>query len=139
MIGCEIRSYGRVGLGYLTGIVGLIGFYLGYLPYVYLQESIDGFIADYTFLRATNIPELLASAPHGPEAGRVVLYTLALLGLFVLIVVQGAKRLGATPKEYLTLSTGRPGLTQSRLGVRVYPCSPVRGKRKTLPDQLEMS
>jgi len=32
MIGCEIRSYGRVGLGYLTGIVGFIGFYLGYSP-----------------------------------------------------------------------------------------------------------
>ena len=104
MIGCEIRSYGRVGLGYLTGIVGLIGFYLGYLPYVYFQESIDGFIASYTFLRATNIPELLTSAPIGQKLVGVV-YTLALLGIFALVVVQGARRLGATPKDYLALST----------------------------------
>lgn len=104
MIGCEIRSYGRVGLGYLTGIVGLIGFYFGYLPYVYFQEAIDGFIAHHTFLRATNVPELLTSNPLGQKVVGV-LYTAALVGLFVLVVVQGAKRIGATPKEYLTVNT----------------------------------
>jgi len=104
MIGCEIRSYGRVGLGYLTGIVGLIGFYFGYLPYVYFQEAIDGFIANHTFLRATSIPELLTSDPVGQKVVGV-LYTASLIGLFTLVVVQGAKRIGATPKEYLTVNT----------------------------------
>jgi hypothetical protein len=104
MIGCEIRSYGRIGLGYTTGIVGLIGFYFGYLPYVFFQEAIDGFIARHTFVQATNIPELLTSDPVGQKLIGV-LYTAALIGLFVLVVVKGAKKIGATKREYLTLST----------------------------------
>ena len=104
MIGCEIRSYGRVGLGYLTGIVGLIGFYFGYLPYVYFQDAIDGFIANHTFVQATSIPELLTPDPLGQKTVGV-LYTALLVGLFVLVVVQGAKRIGATPREYLTMNT----------------------------------
>ncbi|HID76541.1 MAG TPA: hypothetical protein EYP56_11145 [Planctomycetaceae bacterium] len=104
MIGCEIRTYGRVGLGYLTGIVGLIGFYFGYLPYVYFQGAIDGFIANHTFLRATNIPELLTSDPVGQKVVGVA-YTVLLASLFVLVVVQGAKRIGASPVEYLTVNT----------------------------------
>ena len=129
MIGCEIRSYGRVGLGYLTGIVGLIGFYLGYLPYVYFQESIDGFIAGHTFLRATNIPELLTSTPIGQKLVGVV-YTLVLLGVFVLVVVQGAKRISATPKEYLALSTD--DLALRSLGQHEKPLA-VAGKQQVQP------
>ena len=104
MIGCEIRSYGRVGLGYLTGIVGLIGFYFGYLPYVYFHEAIDRFVAGHTFLQTTNIPELLTASPTGQKMIGI-LYTVSLIGLFLLVIVYGAKRIGATPKEYLTLNT----------------------------------
>ncbi len=104
MIGCEIRSYGRVGLGYLTGIVGFIGFYLGYLPYVYFQEEIDAFIARHTFIRATNIPELVAGNPAGQKIAGV-LYTLVLIALFCIIVVCGAKRIRVSYKEYLTKNT----------------------------------
>jgi hypothetical protein len=104
MIGCEIRSYGRVGLGYLTGIVGLIGFYFGYLPYVYCQESIDGFIASHTLIQATNLPELLSAQP-GIQKLVGVAYTVGLIGLFVAVVRFGARRIGATPGEYLTVNT----------------------------------
>ena len=104
MIGCEIRSYGRVGLGYLTGIVGLIGFYLGYLPYVYFHEAVDGFIAGHTFLRATNIPELITADPTGQKTIGVF-YTLSLIGLFGVVVVSGARRLGVSTTEYLTKNT----------------------------------
>ncbi len=33
MIGCEVRTYARLGLGYSTALVALPGFYIGYLPY----------------------------------------------------------------------------------------------------------
>jgi len=85
MIGCEIRSYGRVGLGYMTGIVGLIGFYFGYLPYVYFHEAIDGFIAQHTFLCVTNVPELLSSNPVGQKIVGL-LYLVGLVTLLVLVV-----------------------------------------------------
>ena len=119
MIGCEIRSYGRVGLGYLTGIVGLIGFYLGYLPYVYFHKAIDGFITNHTFLRATNIPELLTSDPIGQKVVGV-LYTASLVGLFILVVIQGAKRIGATPKEYLTVNTDDLALRSIQQSMNVF-------------------
>jgi len=41
MIGCEVRTYARLGLGYSTALSALPGFYLGYLPYTLYQESID--------------------------------------------------------------------------------------------------
>ncbi len=126
MIGCEIRSYGRVGLGYLTGIVGLIGFYFGYLPYVYFHEAIDGFIANHTFLRATSIPELVTSDPMGQKIVGV-LYTASLVGLLVLVVVYGARRIGATPKEYLTVNTDDLALRSMERSLNI----------PTLPDALE--
>jgi hypothetical protein len=104
MIGCEIRSYGRVGLGYLTGIVGLIGFYFGYLPYVYFAGPIDSFIARHTFLRATSVPELLASSPIGQKAVGLA-YLAVLVVLFVAVVRYGAKKLGTNARSYLTRNT----------------------------------
>ena len=104
MIGCEIRSYGRVGLGYLTGIVGLIGFYFGYLPYVFFHNAIDGFIARHTFLRTTNIPELIARDPTGQKIVGM-LYLLGLVVVFVAIVRFGSKRLGTDARSYLTCGT----------------------------------
>ncbi|MCG7938704.1 MAG: YeeE/YedE family protein [Candidatus Thiodiazotropha lotti] len=41
MIGCEVRTYARLGLGYSTALAALPGFYLGYLPYTLYQETID--------------------------------------------------------------------------------------------------
>jgi hypothetical protein len=104
MIGCEIRSYARVGLGYLTGIVGFVGFYLGYLPYIYFQGPIDTFIARHTLVRATNIPELITS---NPDMQKIigVLYTLTIILLFVIVIVSGAKRIGVTVKDYMVKNT----------------------------------
>jgi len=112
MIGCEIRSYGRVGLGYLTGIVGLIGFYFGYLPYVYFAEEIDGFIASHTFTKITNIPQLVTTDPTGQKVVGVV-YLLGLLTAFALVVWYGSRQLGTNAKGYLTKDTDELVFAQS--------------------------
>lgn len=39
MIGCEIRTYARLGMAYLTGLASLPGFMLGYLPYTCIRKS----------------------------------------------------------------------------------------------------
>ena len=70
--------------------MGLIGFYLGYLPYVHFQQAIDGFIARNTFIRATNIPELITADPTGQKVVGV-LYTAMLAGLLVLVRGQGGE------------------------------------------------
>jgi len=104
MIGCEIRSYVRVGLGYLTGIVGMIGFYFGYVPYVLFQQKIDAFIARHTFVRATNIPQLFATTPTGQKVVGAI-YTLVLLALFGIVIYFGSRKIGATPREYILKNT----------------------------------
>jgi len=105
MIGCEIRSYGRVGLGYLTGMVGMIGFYFGYLPYVFFQKQIDGFIASHTFIRSTNWPELLGGGSPTLQHAVGIAYTLLLITLLGLVVWYGSKRVGCKPLEYVTCNT----------------------------------
>jgi hypothetical protein len=39
LIGCEIRSYMRIGLGYLNTWVGFMGFAVGYLPYTLFEPA----------------------------------------------------------------------------------------------------
>ena len=39
LIGCEIRSYMRIGLGYLNTWVGFMGFAVGYLPYTLFEKA----------------------------------------------------------------------------------------------------
>lgn len=39
LIGCEIRSYMRIGLGYLNTWVGFMGFAVGYLPYTLYEKA----------------------------------------------------------------------------------------------------
>ena len=40
MIGCEVRTDARLGLGYATALAALSGFYIGYLPYTLFIEQI---------------------------------------------------------------------------------------------------
>jgi hypothetical protein len=105
MIGCEIRSYGRIGLGYMTGMVGLIGFYLGYLPYVYFHKAIDGFISRHTYIHATSWPELIGGNNLAIQQAVGIAYTVFLFVLMALIVYFGSRKIGATPGEYIVYDT----------------------------------
>ncbi len=44
LIGCEIRSYMRVGLGYINTLVGFIGFAVGYLPFTLFYKQHEAFM-----------------------------------------------------------------------------------------------
>jgi hypothetical protein len=56
-----------------------------------------------------------------------VLYTASLVGLLVLVVVYGARRIGATPKEYLTVNTDDLALRSIERSLNI----------PTLPDAVE--
>lgn len=60
--------------------------------------------ASHTFVRATNIPELLSGDPSVQKIIAVI-YLLALIGLFALVVKKGARMVNASKKEYLTVPT----------------------------------
>ena len=44
LIGCEIRSYMRIGMGYLNTLVGFMGFAIGYLPYTLFYDAHKSFL-----------------------------------------------------------------------------------------------
>ncbi|MEW5963788.1 MAG: YeeE/YedE thiosulfate transporter family protein, partial [Pseudomonadota bacterium] len=44
LVGCEIRSYMRVGMGYLNTWVGFMGFAVGYLPFTLYYQGHEGFL-----------------------------------------------------------------------------------------------
>ena len=117
MIGCEIRSYGRIGLGYLTGMVGLIGFYIGYVPYVRFHTAIDGFIARHVFLRATNWPQLIGGDNLAAQYAVGVAYTALLFVLLAAVVRHGARGLGATAAEYVFADTDSLCMRAERAGL----------------------
>ena len=104
MLGCEIRTYARLGMGYLTGLAALPGFFLGYLPYTLYKEELDGFFFGHGFLRARNILELLPDLPF-VQYGFALCYTAGLVWLLVWSIQKGSRITHVTPKEYVTQST----------------------------------
>lgn len=46
LIGCEIRSYMRLGMGYLNTLVGFMGFAVGYLPFTIFYKEHKAFLAN---------------------------------------------------------------------------------------------
>jgi len=60
MIGCEVRTYARLGLGYATALAALPGFYIGYLPYTFFKEDIDAVVFGEALTDFITIPEYLA-------------------------------------------------------------------------------
>ena len=110
LIGCEIRSYMRLGMLYLNTLIWFIGFAVGYLPFTLFYKEhvafLNGSIVPY--LKANEIftvPELVTSN----QAGQVVvavLWTLMLIGIFAWTIKTGRKYMGMKKKwNFLTQNT----------------------------------
>ncbi len=104
MIGCEIRTYARTGMGYLTGLAALPGFFIGYLPYTLYKEKFDTIFFNIGFIREKNILELLPDSLY-IQYGFAFLYTATLTALLVWAIKKGSQIIKITPKEYITEST----------------------------------
>jgi len=83
MIGCEVRTYARLGLGYSTALASLPGFYLGYLPYTFFRDRIDVALFDQGLTDFITIPQWVAGTLGGSEAGWSIVYSLGLIGLLI--------------------------------------------------------
>jgi uncharacterized membrane protein YedE/YeeE len=104
MIGCEIRTYARAGMGYLTGVAALPGFFAGYLPYTLYKEKFDNIFFNIGFIREKNILELLPNATY-IHYGFAFLYTTMLIALLVWAIKKGSEITKVTPTEYIIEST----------------------------------
>lgn len=120
MIGCEVRTYARLGLGYATALVALPGFYIGYLPYTLFKEQIDAVAFGDGLTDFITIPEWAAYNLGGTEAMWAVLYSLFLIGLLVMSFQAARSFLGLKLKQILYHNTDeivyRPVSDQPRAG-----------------------
>ncbi|OGW28198.1 MAG: hypothetical protein A2X59_10935 [Nitrospirae bacterium GWC2_42_7] len=104
MLGCEIRTYSRLGMSYLTGLAALPGFLLGYLPYSLYKDRIDDIFFSRGFMKEKNMLELLPDNEF-VQYGFAMLYTAMLVWLLVWTIKKGSQIAKVSKKEYVTKST----------------------------------
>ncbi len=101
MIGCEIRTYMRLGLGYMTAVAAFPGFLLGYLPYTLNVDYWEDMAHETTISRIKHVPDLFG---HDPDIQALVglAYGLLVAGLLLWSVKRGMRQTGFSFRELMT-------------------------------------
>lgn len=128
MLGCEIRNYARLGLGYSTALAALPGFLVGYLPYVGFKETLDAWTFGHPLLGFTSLP-LLVSGKWG-QIGISFLYTLLLIVLLAVSMRIGVKGLGLSCSEVNSMAVDRLMLKKMLRGHSVLEWEEERSNQR---------
>jgi len=105
LIGCEIRSYMRIGMGYLNTLVGFMGFAIGYLPFTLNYEAHKAFLEATLMVETYKLYELIFPNSVAAQKAVLALWWLVLLfGLFWMIKA-GARNTGAEKSSLLHKNT----------------------------------
>jgi len=116
LIGCEIRSYMRIGMGYLNTLVGFMGFAIGYLPYTLFYKAHKHFL-ESTVLFGTDSSgapgffsdkrELYSLMTDDPTMQKVIMVVWMFMLIFFLryLLKKGAGNIGLKPAQLLHLNT----------------------------------
>lgn len=101
LIGCEIRSYMRLGLGYTNTLVGFIGFAIGYLPYTLFPEAHKAFLESSVIIKSDTFTWGQVFFPNNPslQIAFYVVWILALVGALALAIRTGARYLSVKPAQ----------------------------------------
>ena len=101
MIGCEIRTYMRLGLGYMTAVAAFPGFLLGYLPYTLNVDFWEDLARNTTITRIKHVPDIFS---HDPTIQAIVglLYGLLVALLLVWSIRRGMRLTGFSFRELMT-------------------------------------
>ena len=105
MIGCEVRTYARLGLGYATALMALPGFFIGYMPYTLFKEQIDAVMFGQGLTEYITIPEWGAYTLGGTEVQWAIGYSLFLIGILVFSFEYGRRFLGVSLRDDLRKNT----------------------------------
>jgi hypothetical protein len=105
MIGCEVRTYARLGLGYATALAALPGFYVGYLPYTLFKEQVDEAMFGEPLTHFITIPEYLAFTLGGNEVAWAWGYSGLLIALLLYAFGVGWRFLGGSFGRLLRSNT----------------------------------
>ncbi|WPL18230.1 putative inner membrane protein [Thiorhodovibrio winogradskyi] len=101
MIGCEIRTYMRLGLGYATAVAAFPGFLIGYLPYTLFQEWWQALASQSVITEIRFVPELFGTDPT-IQFIVALLYGALLISLVVWSVRRGMRLTGTAFKDLAT-------------------------------------
>ena len=116
LIGCEIRSYMRIGMGYLNTLVGFVGFAFGYLPYTLFAH------AHHDFLNSTVIfgthddgsagwisdkREIYSLITDNESGQRIIMFVWMLILIFFLryLLKKGSQNIGLKPVNLIHMNT----------------------------------
>jgi uncharacterized membrane protein YedE/YeeE len=101
MIGCEIRTYMRLGLGYMTAVAAFPGFLLGYLPYTLNVDFWEDLARDTTISKIKHVPDLFG---HEPMIQALVglAYGVLVAGLLVWSIKRGMRLTGFSFRDLMT-------------------------------------
>ncbi len=125
MIGCEVRTYARLGLGYSTALVALPGFFIGYFPYTLFKEEIDAAVFGQGLTDFITIPEWASFNLGGTMEAWAIGYSVFLIGLLWFSFAYGRRFLGTSWKGIFTKNTDDL--------VYAVPPAPVVGKPVPAP------
>lgn len=111
LIGCEIRSYMRIGMGYLNTLVGFIGFAVGYLPYTLFYEQHKHFLANTVIFGKNGLISehkewysLISDDPAIQKFIMLIWLQLIIL-LLIYLIKKGSKNIGLTPDDLIHKNT----------------------------------
>ena len=116
LVGCEIRSYMRIGMGYLNTLVGFVGFSVGYLPYTLFAHAHHDFL-NKTVLFGTHDDgtpglisdkrEIYSLISDNPTVQKLVMFAWFLLLVFFLrhLLKKGAQNIGLKPVNLVHMNT----------------------------------
>ena len=96
MIGCEVRTYARLGLGYGTALAALPGFYIGYLPYTFFYEKIDEVVFGEELTHFITIPEWTTYTFGGSQLVWEIAYSFLLILILIYSFVAGRRFLNTS-------------------------------------------
>lgn len=105
MLGCEIRNYTRLGMGYLTALVAFPGYLAGYLPYALFKEELDAWAFGAPFLSFTSLPDLVSG--RWGKIGISLLFTSIILSLLIISFTAGMKKVGLSWHESNSIGVDR--------------------------------
>lgn len=105
LVGCEIRSYMRVGMGYLNTWVGFMGFAVGYLPYTLYFKGHEEFLKASVLVEPYKVYDLIFPNNILGQQFILLVWWGVLAALFVFFLRLGARSSGASSESLLYKST----------------------------------
>jgi len=111
LIGCEIRSYMRLGLGYVNTMVGFMGFAVGYLPFTLFYKGHKQFLSNNVYVGEGGalsdkykVYQLFSDNIHVQQF-LLVLWWAFLLFLTIYFIKKGMKNTGLRKVHMLHFNT----------------------------------